>query len=382
MKIKVGKRWITLVISLLLPVGMGLKTTPAVAAGISGGEFSLTAEYRGEMKNSHPRPVYSLALKTQQAETGVGFYIDLNIGGDLRQLQPQLEIGEAYLDFSGENHELRIGRQRRAWGAALEINPTDNLNPPNPADPFGEKEPVIMVAGDYYLSNTHTLTGVIIPFHQPAVHKILLPAGMFEADPVVDDWTNTQYAVRISGKGVYGWDYALCYLRGFEALPFVKIKKTSTGPVPERIYFREYQVVGLDLATGLGGAGLWTEAAYFFPREGDQYYTAVAGGDYKFGTGLYLVGQLVFKKDRMQNKELLLQQALELPIAAIHSLRFGSLYNTETGGFMLRPEAEISVGDDASLTLAYRYVEGDLFTEMSEGNIKGNSFNVGFSYCF
>ena len=108
----------------------------------------------------------------------------------------------------------------------------------------------------------------------------------------------------------------------------------------------------------------------------------MAGGDYKFGTGLYLVGQLVFKKDRMQNKELLLQQALELPIAAIHSLRFGSLYNTETGGFMLRPEAEISVGDDASLTLAYRYVDGDLFTEMSEGNIKGNSFNVGFSYCF
>ena len=389
MKNKMDKKWMLfLLLSIVLPMGLGFTAGPAVAAGFSAGEFTLNAEYTEEMEPSHPHLTYNLGFELQQTEAGIGFYTDFNLMGDLIQDLSQIELGEVYVEYFGGNHELRVGRQRRAWGTALEINPTDNLNPPNTADPFGEKAPVIMVSGDYYLSEAMTLTGIVIPFHQPAAKEVLLSAGpggelvSKEAELVADDWANTQYALRIGGKGVYGFDYGLSYLRGFEALPFAQIKKTPTGPVPERIYFREYQVVGAELATGVGGAGLWAEAAYFFPEDGDDYYTAVAGGDYKFGNGLYLVGQLIFKKDRLQNREFLVQQAVEFPLAAIHSLRFGTLYNTETGGFMLRPEAEFSVSDVATLNLTYQYGEGNLFAEMSGGKMGGNSFNVGFSYHF
>ncbi|MEO0206913.1 MAG: hypothetical protein ABIL22_09610, partial [candidate division WOR-3 bacterium] len=44
----------------------------------------------------------------------------------------EIDIREAYIDilkFPLENIDLRIGRQRIAWGTADKINPTDNLNP-------------------------------------------------------------------------------------------------------------------------------------------------------------------------------------------------------------------------------------------------------------
>ncbi len=360
MKNIVDKKWLLfLLLSIALPMGLGFTAGPALAAGFSAGEFTLNAEYTEEMEPSHPHLTYNLGFELQQTEAGIGFYTDFNLMGDLIQDLSQIELGEVYVEYFGGNHELRVGRQRRAW-----------------------------VSGDYYLSEVMTLTGIVIPFHQPAAKEVLLSAGpggelvSKDAELVADDWANTQYALRIGGKGVYGFDYGLSYLRGFEALPFAQIKKTPTGPVPERIYFREHQVVGAELATGVGGVGLWAEAAYCFPEDGDDYYTAVAGGDYKFGNGLYLVGQLIYKKDRLQNREFLVQQAVEFPLAAIHSLRFGTLYNTETGGFMLRPEAELSLSDTAALSLAYRYAEGNLFAEMSGGKMGGNSFNVGFSYHF
>jgi hypothetical protein len=43
-----------------------------------------------------------------------------------------LDLREAYVDLYGflfDNLDLRIGRQRIAWGTADKLNPTDNLNP-------------------------------------------------------------------------------------------------------------------------------------------------------------------------------------------------------------------------------------------------------------
>ena len=57
-----------------------------------------------------------------------------------------LDIREAYLDVYGfmwDNVDLRIGKQRIAWGKADRLNPTDNLNPYDFSDLFlmGEKTP-------------------------------------------------------------------------------------------------------------------------------------------------------------------------------------------------------------------------------------------------
>jgi len=44
----------------------------------------------------------------------------------------RLQLREAYLDLNGLLHssiDIRIGRQRIAWGSADRLNPSDNLNP-------------------------------------------------------------------------------------------------------------------------------------------------------------------------------------------------------------------------------------------------------------
>jgi len=89
---------------------------------------------------------YRLDLTGQVEFEKVNFYSEVwfrNFGStnvkklfelsDKNKVAPiDVDIREAYVDFKGfifDNLDLRIGRQRIAWGTADKLNPTDNLNP-------------------------------------------------------------------------------------------------------------------------------------------------------------------------------------------------------------------------------------------------------------
>ena len=76
-----------------------------------------------------------------------------------------LYIREAYVEFYGllsKNLDVKIGKQRIAWGTADMLNPTDNLNPYDLEDvmDFGRHNGSIGINLNYYFSNDFSLQAV------------------------------------------------------------------------------------------------------------------------------------------------------------------------------------------------------------------------------
>ncbi len=91
-----------------------------------------------------------------------------------------LEIREAYVEIYGflsKKLDLKIGRQRIAWGTADKMNPTDNLNPYDLEDilDFGRHRGSDAINLNYYFNSDFSLQAVFIPVFQLAN----LPIGVF-----------------------------------------------------------------------------------------------------------------------------------------------------------------------------------------------------------
>ncbi len=97
----------------------------------------------------------------------------------------QLWVDQAYLSMTGlgwKGLDVRIGKQRVAWGTADRFNPTDHLNPNDMHDPidFGKKVPTVGVLATVY-AGPITLIGVLMPFYEPMVLPITDLHGIFQA---------------------------------------------------------------------------------------------------------------------------------------------------------------------------------------------------------
>ncbi len=237
-----------------------------------------------------------------------------------------LEIREAYFDLYGfplPSMDLRLGRQRLAWGRADRISVVDNLNPDDLEDPwdFGRHLGSDAASLTTYLAGA-SLQLVYLPFFRPA----RLPAGgsfLAAAEAAGDESAMT---IELPGRGLLegasfgvrlsvplaGWDLAASYLYGRDDLPLAAetvVSATDPSPPPVtqvdvRLAYARLQVASLDLAGELLGLGVWAEAAGFFPdarqvtdltgiggaRTAETlapYCKAVVGLDYTFPGGLY-----------------------------------------------------------------------------------------------
>lgn len=255
-----------------------------------------------------------------------------------------LEIRQAYVQLPGfiaKNLDLTIGRQIISWGTADKLNPTDNLNPYDMEDilDFGRHRGADAINLNYYFINDFSIQAVFIPFFQPAN----LPVGIFSnalnsdmeipqgvqlesytdsvAMPRYDIGESSSVGLRFKGyaKGV---DFSLSYVYGLDGIPMNTqntiipgTSLTSINVSAEISYVRNH-IFGADLATSIGGIGLWAEGALFDPQN-DVYLTTdysayypsspvpvttdsllldktkpylkfIVGGDYFFGNGSYL----------------------------------------------------------------------------------------------
>ncbi|NOX97166.1 MAG: hypothetical protein GXO98_03715 [Nitrospirae bacterium] len=217
-----------------------------------------------------------------------------------------LRLGEAYIEldqFIWDNLDLKLGKQRIAWGAADEFNPTDNLNPDDFTDSldFGAKVPTLALKGDYYLGD-YTITGVWLPFFEP----ILLPRGgalslLGQVPDRIELPAKTldkgMFALKISGMA-FNLDYSLSYFKGFDDIP---VEFDNSDGL--EMSFPAMQVVGFDFAGEFRSLGFWGEMAMFFPEEvksgtdvmlsNDSYLKHTFGVDYTFKNGIYLETQYV-----------------------------------------------------------------------------------------
>lgn len=252
------------------------------------------------------------------------------------------EIREAYLDIYGfltKNLDIRIGRQRIAWGTADKINPTDNINPDDFEDiwDMGRHLGSDGIKATYYLKNL-TIQGIFIPNFTPAVlplpqwSSVLIPpfqimdsAKEFRLRNVQDRIimpSNTLEENMIAGiklsTNILGYDFSLSYLYGRDDLPVINyvgienITPFKEIDVVAHLVYPRMKVLGADFSGSIGNVGIWGEAGFFFPEEvklktsyfglytiestalsDSPYLKYTIGMDYTFKNGIYLNAQFV-----------------------------------------------------------------------------------------
>ena len=238
--------------------------------------------------------------------SGVLRFYDFMVAEDLAGLQrpgggSPLEplLWDAYVDIFGlgtSRLDLRIGKQRIAWGTADRFNPTDNLNPLDLTDfmSFGERVPSWALKADFTVFEEKLqLTGVLLagpsavllpryanlPIASAMTGSMELPPGVTLGDVAVAfrkppyDGRHTMQALKAHGS-LEGVDWSLSYFHGYMDLPIqthVKIDVASFSPptvdVVATTELPEEHVLGADLAGELFTVGWWAEAAVTFPKE-------------------------------------------------------------------------------------------------------------------
>ncbi|MFN2364264.1 MAG: hypothetical protein ABR596_08200 [Halarsenatibacteraceae bacterium] len=371
---------VALILGLLLFQGAGVEAVDI------GGEFELGSSYDLDRDDS-ARVLADLEVSIGRSTFSEAFQVNLGFMTDWPDGETGFEIREAYFDYYGADFDLRAGKQLVTWGTAIGYNPTDNINPINLDDPAGDKDSRLLLKGDYFIDRNYRLTGLIAPFHEsPFVGEIEMP-GMERTIPineVADDFENLEYGLKFSGRGVGGFDFSVSLFSGHEQMPTIFYQESMQGPVPESAFFREYLVLGADMATSYQGFGLWVEGALMMPDAGDNYGSLVLGADYKLESGQLLLGQLIYNQDRLnQESNYILQQAVEGSFAGYHSYRLAAFYNLSTDGYLVRPELEFSLADALSLEFEYIYQNGEVMSMgMESVSQDRNQLSAAISYSF
>ena len=357
------------------------------AQNLLSGEYLLHINYLEDTEELESISILNLSFDKSNWTTA--YHLDLDYKVNLKDSSNDITLNEAYFDYYGEDFDLRIGQQVVNWGTAIEYNPTSNLNPLEEIGLMGDKSPIMMINGQYYIDRQYNVQGAIIPYHKPTMEEIYIKNldQTIQASPIEDDLNNAELALKWTGRGINGFDFSLSYFRGFEDLPTAEIgfNQTPEGPAPyiEDVYYREVSIYGADIATSYKGVGLWTEGAYMVPEDGEEYSSAVIGADYKLENGVYLEGQAIYIKDKLENENIIIQTAIENTFKQIHEFRLGTLYNIETKGYLIKPEVEFSLSDATKLSLSYEYFEGKLLNnEMMNKTLGENGLKIELSYSF
>ena len=351
------------------------------------------------------------------------------------------DFREAYIDlyrFLSDNLDIRIGRQRVAWGTGDKLNPTDNLNPDDLEDiwDFGRHLGSDGVKASYYLKD-YTINLVYIPVCTPAVlprgdlasalaPPMELPPGATlgnATDTIIMPNTNLKNSIagiKIS-KFLFGYDFSLSYVYGRDGLPLAKSVTFDTTEIPlgevniaSELIFPRMHIVGLDMAGSIGDVGVWAEAAVFFPEkvtmttdltalgggiqesialDDKPYIKYVIGADYSFGNGIYINVQHLHGFTHERGRENLgdyfmfrlewehLDEKLKIiPFSgAIEIQDFEDIENNYA--LILSPEVIYEPVDNVEITLGLRWIDGKNTTTF--GRVRDNDemyFRVRYSF--
>ena len=367
-------------------LGLFLFQGSGVEAVDIGGEFELGSSYDLDGDES-ARVVSDLELGIGRSTFSEAFQVNLGFMTDWPDGETDFEIRDAYFDYYGADFDLRAGKQLVTWGTATGYNPTDNINPINLDDPTGDKDSRLLLKGDYFIDRSYRLTGFLAPFHESLFSGELEMAAAGEALPVEEvenELGNVEYGLKFAGRGVEGFDFSFSLISGHEQIPTISYQETPMGPVPESAYFREYLILGADMATTYQGFGLWAEGALMMPDAGDNYGSLVLGADYNLESGQLILGQLIYNRGRLsQDDNYILHQAVEGSFADYHSYRLASFYNLSTDGYIVRPGLEFSLADAIGLELEYIYQKGEVMMQGFDlGSQDRNQVSASISYSF
>lgn len=261
------------------------------------------------------------------------------------QINPwSLDLREAYVEvyrFLFDQLDIKIGRQRIAWGTADQFNPTDNLNPQDLEDvfDFGRTNGSDACNLQWHFSHASSLQVVYVAQFRPAN----LPVGYFSdlfqpsirlpGSASLNAYSDKLHipSAKLSHQATAGirlkafllnTDISFSYVYGRDYLPMATLARITPHEEPGQVNvyseleFPRHHIWGVDLSGSIGFAGIWAEAAVFLPEKEIQLFTDysaiippgsqkptnlttttlpkepyvkyVAGADYTFQNGTYL----------------------------------------------------------------------------------------------
>jgi hypothetical protein len=358
-----------------------------------------------------------------------------------------IEIREAYIELPGflfDNLDMKIGRQRIAWGTGDKLNPTDNLNPYDFEDilDFGRHRGSDAININFYLNDKFSLQGVYIPFWQASnlpvgifsdvlIQPFVVPEGLILtglSDTLIMPAYN--FAERsVAGfkfKGfAAGFDFSVSYVWGRDAMPytsyntFIPVDMLGGIEIHSQLNYARQHVIGFDMAGNIGGIGVWGELAGYLPDteihmindlsalypfspepvledsvllEQKVYTKFVVGADYFFANGSYLNFQylhgFVHENGENLNDYFFLNYEMKFfedkllirPIAAGFIL---SDWEDISNNYALMyiPEISYQATDNANLSIAGAFFDGKGNTLFSDFSDK-NMMMLKFTYNF
>ncbi len=391
----------------------------------SYGPLGLSLDLHGEAQPAEILRLYGEVLVSADGLPGtLAGFTDLSSYAALHPAEARLV--EAYVDLYDvllPRLDIRVGRQRIAWGPAERVGVVDLVDPNNLEDPwrYGERTASDALKITWRVA-TLKVEAVYLPTFKPALlpddpsslmpgpsvdlptplvlgavtPTLLEPAGTIAAQATL--------ASRIS-LSLGGLDIAVSYAYGRQRLPAVTgITGTfSTPTVVDLAVNLEYprqHVAGLDVSGELWGIGLWAEAAAFVPvytvvtdmvliggarteTGAEPYVKAVVGLEYTFPGSVYLNLQYAhgfFHESTPGglNDYLMLGVQWDVPGGFLTVGPIGAALEVDdfahvadTWALVLNPEIALHPMDNAELVVGARWIAGNdatTFGSQKEGN--------------
>lgn len=156
---------------------------------------------------------------------------------------------------------LTIGKQQVSLGTGYFSNPTDIFNTKDVLDPTYEQPGHNGIRADILLRNRINLS--------------LLYA------PVEDTWRRSGKLAQLK-VGMGHFDISMLFNQLYQRM--VDYGTFQVSLQRRRLY-------GLDLVGEISGIGVWGEGAFHQKEDGEESYEIIAGGDYTFENGFYVLGE-------------------------------------------------------------------------------------------
>jgi len=169
-------------------------------------------------------------------------------------------LDNAYVTFYSEHANIRIGKQQLPWGTGYAWNPTDIFNAKNLLDPTYEKVGVNAYKLEIPFGKEGMLTGVVC---------------------IGDEWATSTKAIKAKNHFA-GYDFSVSFVeKTQESLDYINFLSLS----------EKRRLWGADLSGEIFGLGVWVEGAYNSMKISEDFGQYLAGTDYTFENGLYLIGE-------------------------------------------------------------------------------------------
>ena len=259
----------------------------------------------------------------------------------------RIYLDNAFLTWHTCGLTLRAGKQQLSWGPGYSINPTDLFHKKDLIDPTYEKEGVGALRIDYRWGVGGQLAAIVAPARNFDESGLAFRAGTYVS--------------------AIGYDVAVT--------AHTITDTTSLAPTLLQPRRQHRQALGLEFTGSLLGLGVWMEGNYNWMQVEEDFARVVAGFDYTFTSGLYVMAEGLYngraaKDTPYPTSAWLANLAYGEPVGPgwlmlgarhdVSMLTTASLYAfvSPDDTYLINPRLTISIAQNADATLFAGYTVG------------------------